>query len=195
MTALAIKCKKPSHHLLKKKSLTINIDIPSGGATFRNIMPYAEFDALFSTSTFVHMDDEDLYHDVKVDFFSVMPDLNNVFDLRHSFQKKVTNKTYLKRMYINQQFTKSFIPSLDDVFRNKATKCHNQRVTLMNVAGRTWVVDFEIVKSRKQLHCRLRAGWSLFCHDNGVDLNDCLVFQQMTFGDQCTLLVSVRKAK
>jgi hypothetical protein len=155
----------------------------------------ADFDSLYSTLTCAMIEHEDPYQDVEVDFFSTMPNLNNACGLQHSFQKKVTNRTYLKRMYINQQFTKSFIPSLDDLFRHKATKCHNQRVTLMNVAGRSWDVDFEIVKSRKQLHCRLRTGWSLFCHDNGVDLNDCLVFQQMTFGDQCTLLVSVLKAK
>ena len=157
-------------------------------------MPWcAALDAHVCTPpTFAVMDDGDPYQDVTIDFFSDDPDLNS--NLHHVLQKRVTNTSYLKSMYINQQFTRAFIPSLDDIFRDKATKFHAKHMTLMNVDGRTWGVDFEVVKSRKQLHCRLAKGWSQFCRDNGVALNDCLVFQHMVFDGQCTLLVSICKA-
>jgi len=148
-------------------------------------------DALVSTPVCVLMEDEYLYNDDDLDFLNAVP---NADDLQEILQKKVTNVTYLKSMYINQKFTRSFIPSFDDIFNNKATKFHTQHVTLMNAAGKTWGVDFEIVKSGKQMHCRLARGWRLFCHDNEVALNDCLVFQRIIFDGQCTLLVSICKA-
>lgn len=155
----------------------------------------AGLDAFFSTPHCALMEDQDSYNDVEINLLSAVPNVSSICGLRPTFKKKITNETYLKRMYINQQFTKCFIPSVDAILSDESIKQYNQRVSLMNVAGRTWDVEFEVVKSHKQLHCRLKKGWSLFCHDNGVSLHDCLVFQQMTCDNQCTLLVSVCKEK
>lgn len=117
----------------------------------------------------------------------------------------ISNDTYLRRMHLSPEQTVALLPSLAASLLPVATapgkrahvnfKVLRHQVNIVNDAGHHWVVLCECVLSanKKQLHCRLGAGWAQLCRDNRAAVGDTVVM--MRVGDRSGhVLVKIDKA-
>lgn len=110
--------------------------------------------------------------------------------LQNCVRRTITNKTYLRRLYLSPQQASCLFPGIDAgstqiklsrkrrALVRKKIKNTTYDVDLVRSDGRRWASAFECaVSTTGQLHCRLVNGWSRFCRDNGVAVHDIVVLK------------------
>lgn len=116
------------------------------------------------------------------------------------FEKVMSNKSYMKRMYIEQLAARHIFPEIQALQlqpakrRSRSNRRLNlsKSITLQNVAGHAWTAQCLCTHSRGQLHCRLSSGWASFCKDNNIRLFDRLLFEvEPAAGEPLSMLVLV----
>ena len=122
----------------------------------------------------------------------------------HPVRRVISNDTYLRRMHLSPEQTIALMPSLASSLLPVATKASvrarmsfkkvRHHVDMFDEAGQRWGVVLECVLSanKKQLHCRLGAGWAKFCKDNCAAVSDTVVMAHVTSGPE-NVLVKIEK--
>lgn len=125
-------------------------------------------------------------------------------EIAKSIRRTITNSTYLRRLYLPADQALSIIPgdaNLElDLVSNKRRSCTRNKitshdVTLVTCDGRCWVVTFEFtVSTLGQRHFRLVDGWARFCRDNGVCVDDEIIFHpNRTGSNEIEVIIERRK--
>jgi hypothetical protein len=98
-------------------------------------------------------------------------------------RRRITNDTYLRRLYMPPDSVICLFPSLSSkllemtALRSEQAHCKprylSQDIVMTDATGRSWPVTCDCkLSSSGILHCRLIGGWSRFCRDNNVAVQD-----------------------
>lgn len=97
-------------------------------------------------------------------------------------RRTITNETYLRKLYLPFRKAKRLLSSLECTPMQCKTRRNSKKLVqriIINILNndRRWLVAFECALSfNRQIHCRFVEGWSSFCKDNGLCINDAVVF-------------------
>jgi hypothetical protein len=98
-----------------------------------------------------------------------------------SVRRRITNDTYLRRLYMPPDSVMRLFPSLSSKLlamtetrpQRAPPPCLSQDFMLSDPTGRSWRLTCDCkISSSGVLHCRLVGGWSCFCRDNNIAVQD-----------------------
>lgn len=116
--------------------------------------------------------------------------LNDMQHFHHDrpVRRQITNETYLRRLYMPPDSVTCLFPSISSklLALRTATRSRraqiqlsdlNQEFIMTDSTGQSWSVTCNCsMSSTGVLHCRLIGGWSRFCRDKNVSVQDEVVF-------------------
>jgi hypothetical protein len=116
--------------------------------------------------------------------------------IAHSVRRKVTNKTYLRRLHFSVADAVSLFPAVGNSVRLVHTMTRGKRssskvfkfrltheVSLHDASEREWRATFECVSTGGQVHCRVAHGWSQFCQANNIHVGSGIRVQRLENGE------------
>lgn len=96
-------------------------------------------------------------------------------------RRRISNATYLRRLYVGTQEADLLFPVLPPLKSNKKHALATTRLRLSvrcaDTAGSVWPVACEYTVRNNNIRCRLVDGWARFCRDKAVVVGDCVVMQ------------------
>ena len=103
----------------------------------------------------------------------------------HSYVRKITNATYLRRMHLSREDAVGLFPevkgSVEFVSMNKMTRReystplkNGTLVCINDINGKRWPVVLECLRTAGQRHIRFNKGWAKMCSANGLSIGKCV---------------------